>query len=362
MKTTMRTPSLRGVRGAISAIALSAIALGGLVGAAVSTAGAAVYATYRVTTDVSARTSPTAAPGAGYGIPNGGSFGVQCQVIGQPVGPRGNTLYFYALYQGRSFYVPDTWTTSPHLAGQPPIAGIPMCGAKPAPAPKPPSGTYASRDRQLRLCTNTGNAGCVPSGMSTVSRYASVKMVCWEKGSPDTGDYTTDMWFWITSPRGEGYVTASVIRNQTSVPACSTKRAFVAAEAALARYNQTTASATDQQLFASWEWKPGPTGEWAGDCPKLPYVAWRAAGVTVPKQNAIANYSTWRARHGGALPTSALPRGAIAFWNITSYGHTAVGVGDGFVATTSGMDFSGARNTVRRYTDYANYLGWVMPG
>lgn len=326
---------------------------------AASPAGAAVYATYRVTTDVSARTTPTAAPGSGYGIPNGGSFGVQCQVIGQPVGPRGNTLYFYVLYQGRSFYVPDTWTTSPHLAGQPPIVGIPMCGTS-SPS-KPPSGTHVSRDRQLRLCTNTGNAGCVPSGMPTVSRYATVTMVCWQKGSWDTGDYATDMWFWVKSPRGEGYVTASVVRNQTSVPACATKRGWVAAEAALARYNQTSASTADRSLFASSEWKPGPVGEWAGDCPKLPYVAWRAAGITVPKANAIVNYRTWKARKGGALPTSAPPRGAIAFWNITSYGHTAVALGNGFVATTSGMDFSGARNTVRHYTSYGAYLGWVSP-
>ncbi len=218
-----------------------------------------------------------------------------------------------------------------------------------------------SRDRQLRLCTNTANAGCVPAGMPTVSTNASVRMVCWQKGSWDTGDYGTDMWFWITSPRGEGYVTASVVRNQTSVPACSTKKGWVAAEAALARHGQRTASATDRGLFADREWAPGPVGEWAGDCPKLPYVAWRTTGVTVPKSNAIDNYRTWRARAGGSLPTSAPPRGAIAFWNVTSYGHTAVALGNGFVATTTGMDFDGTPNTVRPYTYWSSYLGWAMP-
>ena len=39
---------------------------------AATPAQAAVFATYRVTTDVSARTTPTAAAGSGYGIPSGG--------------------------------------------------------------------------------------------------------------------------------------------------------------------------------------------------------------------------------------------------------------------------------------------------
>jgi len=197
--------------------------------------------------------------------------------------------------------------------------------------------------------------------MPTVSRNAPVAMVCWQKGSMDTGDYATDMWFWLTTPRGDGYVTASVVRNQTSVPACSTKKAWVAAEAALARYGQTTASAADRAQFADSEWKPGPVGEWAGDCPKLPYLGWVAAGVTVPRANAITNYRTWRARQGASLPTSAPPRGAIAFWNVTSAGHTAIGVGNGFVATTTGLDFAGSANDVKAYTSWSNYLGWVMP-
>jgi hypothetical protein len=93
--------------------------------------------TYHVTTDVSARTTPTAAAGTGYGIPARAAFVATCQVVGQPIGPRGNTLYFFATYAGRQFYIPDTFTDSPHLAGQPPIAGISMCGA-PVPVPAPP--------------------------------------------------------------------------------------------------------------------------------------------------------------------------------------------------------------------------------
>ena len=66
------------------------------------------------------------------------------------MGPRGNTLYFLSDYGGRTFYIPDYYTNSPHLAGQPPIAGIPMCGAPPSQATtnavwvgSPVNGTWA---------------------------------------------------------------------------------------------------------------------------------------------------------------------------------------------------------------------------
>ena len=97
---------------------------------------AGASAVYHVTDNVSLRTAPTAAPTGVYGIPKGAAFTVQCQTIGQPVGPHGNTLYFLASYGGRSMYIPDTYTDSPHLAGQPPIAGIPMCGGG---SPAPPA-------------------------------------------------------------------------------------------------------------------------------------------------------------------------------------------------------------------------------
>lgn len=134
---------------------------------AATPAQAAVFATYRVTTDVSARTTPTAAAGSGYGIPSGGSFGVQCQVIGQPVGPRGNTLYFSALYQGRSFYVPDTWTTSPHKAGQPPIAGIPMCRPPANPAPSPRTIGNRVADLALTYQGRWGGQACIDSALGS---------------------------------------------------------------------------------------------------------------------------------------------------------------------------------------------------
>jgi hypothetical protein len=115
-------------------IAALALTVSGMT-AAGQPAVASTYAVYKTTSDVSARISPTAPSTSAYGAPAGASIAVQCQVIGQPVGPKNNTLYFWVAYAGRSFYVPDTWTNSPHLAGQPPIAGIPMCGSAAVPVP-----------------------------------------------------------------------------------------------------------------------------------------------------------------------------------------------------------------------------------
>jgi hypothetical protein len=304
--------------------------------------------TYATTADVGRRSSPTTAPDGGYGIPVNTPFVVQCQVLGQPF-PNGNALYFLTNYNGNT-YVPDYYTNSPHRSTEPPIAGIPMCNA--------PSGTYVSRAAPMYLCTNTGNVGCRPSGMPSVSANQQVSMVCWKDGSNYTGDYTTNRWFWVVGPAGEGYASASVVRNQTSVPACDSKPAFVAADVALARYGQVWASTGDKALFANSEWLPGDVGEWSGDCVKLPYVAWKAVGITIPKQDAITNYYNLRSRLQGGAP----PRGAVAFYNVTSWGHEVIGVGNGFVATTQGLDGSYTPITVKPWNSWSNFLGWYLPG
>ncbi len=117
-------------RFAVALLAVLALCLAGLT-AVSAPASADAVVQYTVTEDVSGRHSPTAAPSSDYGVPAGGVIDVACQVVGEPVGPKGNDLYFFADYHGQSFYVPDTWTDSPHHAGEPPLAGIPMCGEQP---------------------------------------------------------------------------------------------------------------------------------------------------------------------------------------------------------------------------------------
>ncbi|MFE5521446.1 hypothetical protein ACFQ9Q_27545 [Streptomyces virginiae] len=128
--------------------------------------------TYRTIDNVSRRTTATAPPGSGYGIPRGAAFAVICQIENEPVGPRGNRLYFLTNYNGLMF-VPDTWTDSPHLAGQPPIARIPMCAstvastATPGTAPPPPPGGasvyYSGKGTAGTNYARQGNASFIMS-------------------------------------------------------------------------------------------------------------------------------------------------------------------------------------------------------
>lgn len=88
--------------------------------------------TFSTTADVGRRTAPTAAPDGGYGMAANTAFTVICQTEGQPHGRFGNRLYFLtkAPRENINIFIPDAWTNSPHLANQPPIPGIPMCGAR----------------------------------------------------------------------------------------------------------------------------------------------------------------------------------------------------------------------------------------
>lgn len=309
---------------------------------------------------VKMRDNPTGASTfSGYASP-GSWFDVVCQQWGEAQGPRGNTLWLKANGSGRNgWWLNDSWTSSPHLAADKTVGipGIAWCTATPPPPPPPPppTGTAITAPSPLYLCVNTGIAGCRPAGMPSAAAGQVVTMQCWKKGSWVGG---TDMWFWVTGPFGEGYVTASVVTRQTSVGACDSIKGFVAAEAAIARTGQVWASSTDQALFNASEWAPGPVAEWAGDCPKLPYVGWKAAGVTIPKRNAIDNYNAVKSSIRQGVP----PRGAVVFWNIAApYGHEAISVGNGYVATTRGMDGSKAANEVVKYTFFRSYLGWWMP-
>lgn len=287
----------------------------------------------------------------------GTSIELLCGAWGEAVGPNGNRRWHQVRVTNgpnvnRQGWIADRYTNTPNRANEP-TPGETECGAQPAP---PPTGTHVAQDAQLRLCVNTANAGCVPPGMPVVRASSAVRMVCWQKGSSTHG---TDQWFWVTTAAGEGFVNANLVRNQSNVGWCLSTKAFVAADAAVARHGQVWASETDRNQFSASEWAPGPAGEWAGDCPKLPYVGWRAAGVTIVKNDAIQNYRHYS--NAGRIRSGVPPRGAVVFYDVTRYGHTAISLGRGFVASTVGMDNDKAANSVRPYTAWANYLGWAMP-
>ena len=84
---------------------------------------------------VRARVAPTVDADWDYGPPEGARVSVLCQVVGEPLGAYDNDLWFYVSYDGREFFVPDAYTNSPHMADDPPLAGIDMCRAVPPAAP-----------------------------------------------------------------------------------------------------------------------------------------------------------------------------------------------------------------------------------
>lgn len=145
--------------------------------------------TYHVTTDVGHRGAPTAAPDGTYGLPNGAAFGVECQVIGQPTGQHGNTLFFLADYAGRQMYVPDAYSDSPHLAGQPPIVGVPMCGSSSTSTTPPPSGG-TSGDAPLvwvgSPVTGTWDVPASAGGDGAAAHH-------WLGNANDKGDFAIDL-------------------------------------------------------------------------------------------------------------------------------------------------------------------------
>ena len=83
-----RTPR-RSVIARLLIVAMLAI---GIAIAGASTASASPV--YHATDEISARLAPTAAATNLIGPHRGQAIDVACQVIGEPVGPRGNTLYF----------------------------------------------------------------------------------------------------------------------------------------------------------------------------------------------------------------------------------------------------------------------------
>lgn len=347
--------------------------IAGLIGIVSPSAAQAITANIHLTTNVNLRPAPDTSQAALALMPKGTNPEFECWTRGASI--NGLDVWFRVTYAGKtgyyaSYYDDASYSSADLIQSK---YGIPQCGSAPTPAPKPvpkpATGTYVSRASQLLLCaTGTGSQGCRggATNMPTIGAGTPVQMVCWLDGDQAIGEYRTNRWFWVRTSSGqEGYLSASVVRNQTSVPWCTSK-GFKAAEAALKTYGQIWADQEVRDMFtaAGISWKPGPAGEWSGDCPKAPYLGWKkGAGVSIKADDAIKNYYAYKA--AGMVRSGAAPRGAVVFWDKTPrnvYGHTAISLGNGYVLTTQGMDWGNRPNTVTRLVDVSGtYLGWVMP-
>ncbi|HEY3511574.1 MAG TPA: CHAP domain-containing protein [Kribbella sp.] len=91
-----------------------------------------------------------------------------------------------------------------------------------------------------------------------------------------------------------------------------------------------------------------------GYCEKAVENAYGTTGVYA---SAIANWNDAVRRGAAHKGDLNPPKGALVFWNISSYGHVGVATGDGNFWATS---VSGAIGK-RALPYFSNYLGWAQP-
>lgn len=334
--------------------------LGLSVPAGVAHADTAYYAVYHATDDISARLTPTGAPTNLIGIYRGQGFGVQCQTIGEPVGP-GNTLYFQTTWNvpGRgptTIYVPDTFTDSPHLAGQPALPGIPMCnGSVTASAP-----SNIINGHSLGAAQNSrhGWGRCTVQDFkggefdwTIVSYTAGTHIVhsgmLWgwfdNGGAPDRlGCPTSDEYSWNTGVR-QDFQGGSLFWHS------GMNHAVLTAPASLSAINWA-AGRLGQNVYAGW-------------CLQFVYDAYLQAGVNI---GGAGSADKWARTH--SLNTSTTPPpGALVFWYGSPGdhydGHVALSVGGGYTISTEELTTLtvhvmsiAARNNAGK-----PYAGWIMP-
>jgi cell wall-associated NlpC family hydrolase len=174
--------------------------------------------------------------------------------------------------------------------------------------------------------------------------------------------------------------------NCSTTPPPAPTAAERAAAAARARTGPNTAQATYEDLETlrkaevdDIEWTvstnkrlgPAPVGEWSGDCVKLPFLAWYlATGIQLQHGHAKDN-ATYYMKQPGWHPAerpnpSPPPVGAVVFYGKNGdneYGHEAISLGNGQVATTIGMDHDHKDNAVVAFQDASRgrYLGYYLP-
>ena len=212
----------------------------------------------------------------------------------------------------------------------------------------------------MRPCVNLADPHCAPIGTTGAATRA--RMTCWRDGSGVTGRYFTNRWFLVelNTPGGpEGFIHASYVTSQTSVPECGTLARVRAVDWALGQVGQPFAPAEYGQGVWGMDWAPGPNREWSGDCAKLPFIAYKRQGLNYPLADAIRQ---WKALPDKRVAsTGYLPRfGDPVFWDIARpWGHTALSVGGNKVVGTRGVD--GNRRPVEIYpiSDYSSYLGYA---
>lgn len=212
----------------------------------------------------------------------------------------------------------------------------------------------------IRPCTNLGRSVCAPVGVTNGSGVAAMR--CWRDESWATGAYSSNRWFllYLTDGR-EGYVHSSFVSGQYGVPNCNSLAYVRAADRALTYYQQVYANRSLADAYGTG-WRPGPHGEWSGDCAKLTHSAYAyGAGVGYYLHDAIQQYYYYR---NARVIYGGIPRyGAPVFYNTGDrWGHTALYIGGTTVISTQGYDHAAKPVERRDINSFRTYLGWARIG
>jgi hypothetical protein len=195
--------------------------------------------------------------------------------------------------------------------------------------------------------------------IANVAAGTRLHMVCWrDEAQAAVGAYSSPRWFYVLLTDGrEGFVHSSRVGSQTATPNCSTVNWMRAADWAIAHLGQTQASPAETAQYTATSWKPGPPGEWQGDCIKFANLAW-AKQTEMADANVV--YERYRSR--GMVRQGLPPRGALVFFNLSSQGHVAISLGNWLAAGTRGVDNQTPIQATSTYAiNVSSYLGWVMP-
>lgn len=292
--------------------------------------------------------------------PEGATITVNCQTWSEPVGSYGNRLWLKVSRSGTGlWWIADTYTNSPRKASDGPLAGIPMCGSTSSvPGPSSSYPSLMKTSGKYRFCTNTALAGCVQR--STIAAGTGLKMHCWIDDSTVTESYKSNRWFYVTSRDGvRGFVHSSRVEKQTSVPNCSQHRGIAASRWAAAKVGSTTPTTAEKS--------GNPTMDrWSGWCYVFAFDAFKFSTGVQPKSGHGSAKNTFYAyQREGKVSTNlnhgSINIGSIVFWTSGTYGHAAIYVGQGQVATTRGDGSTKKAIEITPMSTFGTPSGWVSP-
>jgi hypothetical protein len=206
-------------------------------------------------------------------------------------------------------------------------------------------------------------------------------MVCWIDTNRYEG-YKYPRWFYVTSGSLQGFIKAELVTNQQPYrPNCldNTSEALRAVAASLqatggSEMYQTQPTTTDQYNALKYyhhqttDW--GPHLDWSGDCVMWTALAWLRGTTTVLMHSAARaadigrSYPVGNGYNGTRSVVGTPPRGAAVFWDDGGFGHVALSLGNGVVATTQGTDYVGylqptTTKPISTISAGMRYMGWV---